>query len=87
MSSAYKGFPPPALSTDRAGLSATERCDLKFGSKRTENFSKRTEKFEITRGADECKKGFENDLLRPVDFFLKVPSDFVLLLYAYKTFN
>ena len=27
-----------------------ERCDLRFGSKRTENFSKRTEKFEITRG-------------------------------------
>ena len=38
-----------------------ERCDLRFGSKRTENFSKRTEKFEITRGAaspqgDVCTK-------------------------------
>ena len=30
------------------------RCYLRFGSKRTENFPKRTEKFEITRGAAEC---------------------------------
>jgi len=33
-----------------------ERCDLRFGSKRTENFSKRTEKFEITRGAAESRE-------------------------------
>ena len=31
-----------------------ERCDLRLGSKHTENFSKRTEKFEIIRGAAEC---------------------------------